>query len=192
MAEVATAITSRNAASLAFPGPDNGISIATWQLSAIKDSFQNVARLRRKQVEPSLLLRPHQNARSESVRLNQTFHKVHLIDANREEESRQVGERFFAQCAPAIQIVAAFHVAVCEQAFVLGRVAGEAAGHRPDCASVERIEHHGMGHKPGDSAVAVHERMYPQQPVMGGGGRNDGLCFTDGSVNPRIAVEESR
>ena len=71
----------------------------------------------------------------------------------------------------AVEIVAAREVAGSEVAFVGLDVAGEAARDRPDASGVERVEQRRMRHQSRHAAVAVEERVNPQQAVMRGRGR---------------------
>ena len=49
-----------------------------------------------------------------------------------------------------------------------------------------------MRHQPGDAAVAVEERVNPQQAVMRGGGRNDGVRLAELAVDLFEAFQEAR
>jgi hypothetical protein len=77
------------------------------------------------------------------------------------------------------------------QPFVLLDLAGEAARNGPDCATIEPVQHHGVGHQPCHAAVAIHEWMYPQQAMVGRGRGDDGLCLACVTVNLREAFQEA-
>src|ERR1039458_6349540 len=77
------------------------------------------------------------------------------------------------------------------QPFVLLDLAGEAARNGPDCATIEPVQHHGVGHQPCHAAVAIHEWMYPPQVMVGRGRGDDGLCLACVTVNLREAFQEA-
>ena len=143
------------------PVANDGRGVAARQFSAVKYRFKDAAGFEGQTPEPDLLFGPQQNARAQAIGLNQAFHEVHLVDADREEELRELSERFFAQGAAPVKIIAAGLVAIGEEPLVLLDVARKAAGHRPDCAGIEQIEHHRVRHQPGYPAVAIHEGVYP-------------------------------
>ena len=60
-------------------------------------------------------------------RLDQLFHEAHLIDAGSEKEMCKPCQRFLAESAPAVEIVAAGLVAGRQLLLVLTFVAGKAA-----------------------------------------------------------------
>jgi hypothetical protein len=146
---------------LTLAGTNDGVGVAARQFSTVKYRFKDTAGLEGQSPEPDLLFRPQQNAGAQAIGLNPAFHEVHLVNADREEELREFSERFFAQGAAPVQVIAAGLVAIGEEPFVLLNVARKAAGDRPDCTGIEQIEHHRVRHQPGYTAVAIHEGMYP-------------------------------
>ena len=80
--------------------------------------------------EADFFLGPQQDARAQTIRLNQTFHEVHLVDTNGEKEPRELHESLFAESAAAIEIAAARLIAVGQERFVFSGVACQAAGNR--------------------------------------------------------------
>lgn len=105
--------------------------------------------------------RPQQNAGAQAIGLNQALHEVHLINANAEEKPRKLGKGFLAQGSSAVQIIAAWQVAVGEEGFVLAHIAGEPACNRPDRTGIKQVQQHRVRHEPRYAAVAVDKWMYP-------------------------------
>ena len=138
------------------------------------------------------LFRPEQNARAQAVRLDEALHEGHLIEAGFEEEAREVRERFLAQRAAPVEIVAARQIAVGEQALVGRNIAGKAARDRPHAAGVQRFQQHRVRHQTRDAAVAVKERVNPQQAVMRGGGGKDRVGPAEAAVDLLKSFEKAR
>jgi hypothetical protein len=69
------------------------------QFAAIKYRLQHARGFRRQHANTNLFFSPKQNARPQPVRLHKTLHKIHLIDADAQKESRELNQRFFAGCA---------------------------------------------------------------------------------------------
>jgi hypothetical protein len=59
----------------------------------MEDRFQHPPRLRGQLAHPDFLFSPDQNARPQAVGLDEALHEVHLVDADTEEEARELGER---------------------------------------------------------------------------------------------------
>ena len=59
-------------------------------------------------------------------------------------------------------------------------------------AGVERVEQRRVRHQPRDAAVAVEERVNPQQAVMRRGGRDDGVGLAELAVDLFEAFQEAR
>ena len=49
-----------------------------------------------------------------------------------------------------------------------------------------------MRHQPGDAAVAIEERVNPQQAVMRRGGRYDGVRLAEPAIDLFETVQEAR
>ena len=118
--------------------------------------------------------------------------KVDLIDACLQEEPRKGGERFLAEIAAAVEIVAARQVAFGEMSLVGGFAAGKPARHRPHRAGVERLEQHRVRHQTGDAPIAVEKGVNPQQAVMRGGRGQYGVGPADAAIDLLEAREEPR
>ena len=108
------------------------------------------------------------------------------------EEAREFRQRFLAEIAAAVEIIAAGLVAGGKVAFVRRDVARQAARDRPNRAGIERVEQCGVRHQPRDAAVAVEERVYPRQSVMRGRGRKNGLGLAEAAIDLLEAREETR
>ena len=70
-------------------------------------------------------------------------------------------------------------------------VAGEAARDRPDRAGVEEIEQNRVRHQPRDAAVAVEERVNPQQAVMRRRRREDRVGPAEAAIDFLEALQEA-
>ena len=123
---------------------------------------------------------------------DQAFHEGDLVDAGPKEEACEFSQGLFAQIAAAVEIVAAGQVAGGKAALVSCDVAGKAACDRPDAAGVERLQQHRMRHQAGDAAVAVEERVDPQQPVMRAGGGEDRVGLAEPAIDGLEALKKAR
>jgi len=79
-------------------------------------------------------------------------------------------------------LAAAREIAVGEEGPILVDVLGKPARNRPERAGIQDVEQHGMGHQARHAAIAVHERMHPQQTMMGRGGRDDAVGLAEMAV----------
>ena len=163
-------------------GAEQGGGVAARELAAEEDGFEDSSGLRRQIAHPGFFLGPHQDARAQAVRFDKAFHERDLVDAGFEKEAREFSERLFAQSAAAVEIVAAGQVARGQAALVCCHVAGKASCDRPDTAGVKGLDQHRVRHQPGDTAVAVKERVNPQQPVMRRGGGEDRIGPAEAAV----------
>ncbi len=166
--------------------------VAARQFAAIEHGFEDGAGFWRQLVEPDFFFRPQQDARAQLVGLHQAFHEDDLIDAGRQEESGEFRQRFLAQIAPAVEIVAARQVAGGKVAFVGVDIAREAARDRPDPPVSRASSSVACDIEPGDAAVAVEEGVNPRQAVVRGRRRDDGLGLAEFAVDLFEALEEAR
>src|SRR5208282_2973279 len=97
-----------------------------------------------------------------------------------------------AQVAAPIEIVAAGQVTFGETALVSGFATREAARDRPYGAGVEAFQKHGVRHQTRDAAIAVKERVNPQQAVMRRRRREDRVRFTDAAIDFLESRKEAR
>jgi hypothetical protein len=118
---------SQNPASLPVPRASNRVHLATRQLATMENRLENPRRLCGKLARPDFLFSPDQDARAQAVGLDEALHEVDLVDTDREEEARELGERFLAERSPPVEVVPANRIAVGEQGLVLLDVAREAS-----------------------------------------------------------------
>lgn len=141
--------------------------------------------------ECDLLIDPEFDPCTQFLRLNEFFHEPDLVEACLEEEPREFCERFLAEISPAVEIVAARLVTVCEVLFIRLDVAGKAACDRPDTAGIDGIEQRRIGHEPYHTPVAVEERVYPCKAMMCGRGGQDHFRLAELAIGIFESGEET-
>ncbi len=124
--------------------------------------------------------------------MHQPLHEAHLVEAGRQEKAGELREALFTEIAPPVEIVSASLITRCEVALVGTDVARQASSDRPDCTRVERIEQRRMRHQPRDTAVAVEERVNPQQPVMRRRRRENRFRFAKAAIGFLETPQEAR
>jgi len=62
--------------------------------------------------KPEFFLRPHNDARTQPIRLDQGFHEGDLINAHTQKKSGEFGQRFLTQLAAAVKIVTAGSITI--------------------------------------------------------------------------------
>src|ERR1700680_3525082 len=95
-----------------FTRADNTCCITARQFSAIQHSFENTARFGWQSAKPNLFFRPENDARAEPLWLDKAFHERDLIDAHPQKESREFGQRFFAEVVATIKFVPPGSIAI--------------------------------------------------------------------------------
>jgi len=173
---------------LAVAGADDGRDVAAREFATIDRRFEGVGRFGGKSVEANFFFRPHQDARTQSIGLHQTFHERDLVDADREEESGEFGQILFRQVSSAIEIVTPWQIARGEVAFVGIDITRETARDGPDSSGVESLMQRRVRHKPCNAAIAVNERMNPEKAMMCRCRRQDGVRLAE-SCRPRLERE---
>src|ERR1700722_16026332 len=88
--------------------------LAARKLAAIEDGFEHGSRPGRQRLQARFLFGPDENPGTQAIGLHERFHEGDLIDACLQEEPRKGGERFLAEIAAAVEIVAARQVAFGE------------------------------------------------------------------------------
>ena len=96
----------------------------------------------RQDVEADFFFRPEQDARAQTIRLDEAFHKAHLIEADGQEEGRKGRQVLFAQAPAAIEIVAARQVALRQMRFIVLDTARQSPSDRPERTGIQRLEQH--------------------------------------------------
>src|SRR5271165_2462917 len=167
-------------------------NVAARQLATIEKGFDEAARSRRKFVQARFLFGPKKDAHAQPLRLHETLHESNLVDAGLKEEARKGSERFLAQVAAPVEIVAAGQVTFGEMALVGRLAAREAARDRPYGTGVETFQNHGVRHQPRDAAIAVKERVNPQKAVMRRRRREDRVRFADAAIDFLEPRKETR
>ena len=180
-----------NAARLSLAGSNDGAGFAAWQFTTIEDGLQNIAGLWRQKAETDFFFRPKQNACTKPVGLHQALHESDLINADHEKEAGEFSQRLFTGVFSSVEIVAPWKIAVGQEHLVLLDVACEAACDGPDCVSIELVQEHGMRHESRHATIAVQKRMHPEQPVVGGGGGDDGFGLAKSSVRILKTLQEA-
>ena len=109
-----------------------------------------------------------------------------------QEELREFRERFFAEVAAAVEIVAPFGIAIHQMLLILSGVPREPARDRPDAAGVERFQQACVRHEPRHAAVPVGKRVNPQQPMMRRSRGEDGFRTAEPAIDLFKARHETR
>ena len=91
---------------LAVAGAHYGGDLASRQRAVIEQRIEHLARFRRQKAEPHLFFGPTTDTRLQAGELDKVLHESDLVDTGLQEEPRELDERFLAQIATAIQIVA--------------------------------------------------------------------------------------
>src|SRR6266852_2796919 len=101
-----------NAASLSISSPSDGVNLAPGQLATMEDRLENTPRLRGKRAEGDFFVCPDKDPCAQAIGLHEVLHEAHLIDADSEEEARELRERLLAESAASIEIIPACAIAV--------------------------------------------------------------------------------
>jgi len=81
---------------MAIHGSNNGRKIRAWQLSPVKNCFQNIACFGRQLAEFNFFLCPEEDARAQPIRLHQFLHEGDLVETGGQKEARECGKRLLA------------------------------------------------------------------------------------------------
>jgi hypothetical protein len=121
------------------------------------------------------LLTPDFHSSQETIEIQQAFHEGDLVEADLEEEGAECLEAREGQIASPVEIPSAGFVGYHELGLVAIDLSRQPAGNRPELGSDAEFSEVRMRQKPGDTSIAVEERMNPEQPVMRSGDRRDPL-----------------
>src|ERR1700754_82438 len=90
---------------------ENARNIAARQFSAIEHGLDDGSGFRGQLAETGFFFGPEQDAPAQMIRLHQPFHEFDLVEASLEKKACEGSQRFLAQIAPPVEIVAARKVA---------------------------------------------------------------------------------
>lgn len=68
---------------------------------------------------------------------------------------------------------------------------GKPAGNGPDRRGIEDVQKHGVRHQPRHAAIAIDERMHPEQAKVGRGGGDNPIGRARIAVNVLEALKEA-
>jgi hypothetical protein len=102
------------------------------------------------------------------LRIEKRLHVADLVEADAQEEPAEIGQGLFREIPPPIVIVWPRAVGGHQKRPVIGDVPGQAAGDRPQAAPNPEPPEQAMRHQPGHPAIAIQERVNPEEPVMRG------------------------
>ena len=101
---------------------DDPYRIHARKLATIENRFQNADRFGWDRTQCNLLLGPEQDADAQGIWLHESSHEANLVKADGKEEACELGESFFAQVAPTVQVISASLVAPGEKGFIFCNV----------------------------------------------------------------------